>query len=243
VKLVRFVAALALAGAAAPAFAGPPYQTDDPEPTELGHWEIYIFNNADGHRSDVDAEAGLDLNYGAVKDVQLTATVPVAYSHSSGPSDWRFGRGDLELGVKYRFVNDEKKAFQAAIFPRVILPTSSNNLGGDRARLLLPLWLQKDWGKTSLFGGGGYEFNPGAGNRNFFVGGVTLTHAFTDSTSVGAELSYQARDIVAGSPTKGMNLGVIQKLGGPFSLLAAGGPTFSGGQTGYHSYLALALNY
>ena len=27
--------------AATPAWAGPPFLTDDPEPTETGHWEIY----------------------------------------------------------------------------------------------------------------------------------------------------------------------------------------------------------
>ena len=27
---------------------GPPYQTDDPVPVELGHYEAYIFGSADG---------------------------------------------------------------------------------------------------------------------------------------------------------------------------------------------------
>jgi hypothetical protein len=36
---------------------------------------------------------------------------------------------------------------------------------------------------------------------------------------------------------------LIQKLGGPFSLLAAAGPSFSGGETSYHAYGALALNF
>jgi hypothetical protein len=239
-RLCGCLAALCIV--AAPAAGGPPYQTDDPEPTELKHWEIYVFNSADGRRGSIDGEGGLDLNYGAIKDVQLTATVPLAYSHSRG-SGWRVGRGDLELGAKFRLVNDEQGGFQAAIFPRVILPTSSRNIGGTRARFLLPLWLQKDWGNTSLFGGGGYEVNPGPENRNFLVAGAALTHALNGRTSVGAELTYEGRDKVDGSSTKGMNLGLIQKLGGPFSLLLAGGPTFSDGQTGYHSYLALALNY
>ena len=37
------VFALAAAG---PAWAGPPFVTDDPEPTDLGHWEIYDFVSA-----------------------------------------------------------------------------------------------------------------------------------------------------------------------------------------------------
>src|SRR5690348_8670355 len=66
VKLVR-LAALALAGAATPAFAGPPYLTDDPVPTDTGHWEIYAFSQGEGHRSSLDDDTGLDLNYGPVK--------------------------------------------------------------------------------------------------------------------------------------------------------------------------------
>ncbi len=27
-----------------PALAGPPFVTDDPEPVELGHWEVYGFS-------------------------------------------------------------------------------------------------------------------------------------------------------------------------------------------------------
>jgi hypothetical protein len=234
--------AAALAAPAGPAVAGPPYQTDDPEPTELKHWEIYGFVTADGRRSNFDGATGFDLNYGPVADVQLTATLPVAFSHSR-PDGWRAGAGDVELGVKYRFFRDAAASVQAAIFPRVILPTSTNGLGGKKTRLLLPLWLQKDFGPTSLFGGGGYEINPGLGNRDFWVAGLALTHDFSDRLSIGTELSYQTRDVVGGASATGVNVGLIRKLGGPFSLLLAGGPSFSGGQTSYHSYLALALNY
>ena len=32
-----------------PAMAGPPYITDDPVPTDTGHWEIYAFTAGEGH--------------------------------------------------------------------------------------------------------------------------------------------------------------------------------------------------
>jgi len=65
-------------------------RTDDPEPTELHHWEIYAFGTADGRGSTIDGAAGVDLNYGPIKDVQLTATLPVAFSHAPD-SGWRSG--------------------------------------------------------------------------------------------------------------------------------------------------------
>jgi hypothetical protein len=241
VKRVGVLIAASAVALTNPVLAGPPYQTDDPEPTELNHWEIYAFGAADGRGSDLDGAAGFDLNYGAVKDVQLTATLPMAFSHSRD-SGWRTGAGDLEFGVKYRFVDDERGGIQAAVFPRVILPTASHGLGGSRARLLLPLWLQKDFGSTSVFGGGGYEINPGSGNRDFWQAGLALTHDFSEQFSIGTEVTYESKDAADGKGTAGVNLGMIRKLGGPFSLLLAGGPTFSAGKASYHSYLALALN-
>ncbi len=241
--MIRLVVGGALLVACAvPAFAGPPYETDDPEPTEPGDWEIYNFVDLDGRAGQVDCVAGLDLNYGGAKNLQLTATLPLAFAHESGTA-WRFGRGDVELAAKYRFVNDEKHGWQAAVFPRVILPTATRGLGGTHARVLLPLWVQKDLGKTSVFGGGGYEINPGPGNRDFRQAGVAVTHDFSDKLSIGTEVAWQSPDAPGGHASTGVNLGLIRKLGGPFALLLAAGPSFSGGKAAYHGYAALSLNF
>src|SRR5947209_2951913 len=105
-KRLRTFAALVLAGAATPAVAGPPYLTDDPVPTDVSHWEIYAFTGGEGRGSTIDDESGVDLNYGPVKGVQLTATLPLAFTRDSA-AGWRGGTGDVELGIKYRFFHDE----------------------------------------------------------------------------------------------------------------------------------------
>jgi hypothetical protein len=242
VRLVRRIAVLIAIGAASPACAGPPYQTDDPEPTDLHHWEIYNFADVDGEHGNVDLEAGFDLNYGAAKDLQLTATLPFAFTHEHDAGS-HAGQGDVELAVKYRFVHSETAGVQAAIFPRLILPTAANHLGTSHVRLLLPLWGQKDLGKTSIFGGGGYEINPGKGNRDFWQAGLAVTHDMSGTLSLGGEVSWQSADAEGGSNTTGIDAGAIQKLPGPFALLLAGGPTFSNGKTGYHGYAALGLSF
>jgi hypothetical protein len=236
------LAAVAAAVCSSVAAAGPPYQTDDPEPTDLGKWEIYNFIDVDWRRSDVDGEGGLDLNYGAAEGLQLTATVPLAFARDPG-NGWRGGTADLELAVKYRFLDDKKHGWQAAAFPRIILPTSTSHLGGTRTRLLLPLWVQKDFGKTSVFGGAAYEINPGRGNRNFWQAGVAVTDDVTERVQLGAELARQSADTRDGKPTTDADVGMIDKLGGPFSLLVAAGPALSGGRTSYHVYAALGLNF
>src|SRR5689334_18599739 len=43
------------------AFAGPPFLTDDPEPTDTGHWEIYApAFDASGKASDYEGSAGAE---------------------------------------------------------------------------------------------------------------------------------------------------------------------------------------
>jgi hypothetical protein len=224
---------------AEPAKAGPPYETDDPEPTETGHWEIYTFTGFEAVHGNIDGTAGLDLNYGPVKDVQLTATLPLDYSRVRG-GGWRSGAGDVEIGVKYRLADLTSKGVSIAIFPRLFLPTSK---ASTRTRLLLPVWVQKDVGRTAIFGGGGYELNPGPGNRDFWLAGAAITHEFSDAITLGGEATHQSADAVGGTSRNSLGAGAIVKLRSPFSLLVSGGPSWSGGQTSYHVYAALGLNF
>jgi hypothetical protein len=234
-----FAGALALL-TAVPAIAGPPYLTDDPVPSDTGHWEIYAFTAGEGRRADLDDDTGFDINYGPVEDVQLTVTAPLSFSHDAADR-WRSGTGDLELAVKYRFVHDEKHGFSAAIFPRAILPTSSLERQ-QRTRFLLPLWLGKDFaGGTSLFGGGGYEINPGPGNRNFWQAAIAVTQDVSDKVSFGAEVTRQGPDTVGGTAQTRAGAGSIVKLSDHYALLFSGGPTWADGRTGYHFYGALGL--
>ncbi len=70
----------AVAGHHGPGDGGPPYLTDDPEPTDYKHFEIYNFTNGTATRADTSGEAGIDINYGGAPNLQLTATIPAAYS-------------------------------------------------------------------------------------------------------------------------------------------------------------------
>jgi hypothetical protein len=241
VKPYSWVASLALAGAAAPACAGPPYLTDDPVPTDTGRWEIYAFAAGEGIASTLEGDVGLDLNYGPVKDLQLTATLPLSFSRAP-LEGWKTGTGDVELGAKYRFFHDEERGISASIFPRAILPTTAHS-SGEKARFLLPLWFGKDFpGGTSLFGGGGYLINPGAGNRNFWQAAVALTHEVRKDVSVGAEVTRQGSETVGGTNRTRAGVGAIIHMSGPASLFMSGGPTWSDHRTGYHFYVAVGFD-
>jgi hypothetical protein len=226
-----------MAGRAA---AGPPFDTDDPEPTDTGHWEIYAFAAGDHLGGARTGAGGTDLNYGPVPGVQLTATLPVAFERDGG---FHAGAGDVELGVKYRFLNREKAGFSVAAFPRLILPIAGARFGTGRLRILLPIWAQKDFGGVSLFGGGGYTINPGPGNRDFWSQGIAITGKATRRLLLGGEITRTGADTIGGRGTTTLGVGGIYSLGGPFSLLFSAGPQWQGKARGHHSYLALGLNF
>lgn len=225
------------------ALAGPPYATDDPEPTDVGHVEIYSFAALEGAGGDRSAAAGLDLNYGPVEDLQLTATLPLGFDRPKGSGRWSGGVGDVELGAKYRFFRNDKHGQSLAVFPRVILPTARTGASSGRTRLLLPLWGQQDVGRWSLFGGGGYEINPGKGNRDFWQAGVAVTRDMGHGVSLGGEVTRQGRDADDAEATTSFGLGSIIHLHGPYSLLLSGGPSFTRSTSGGHAYAALGLNF
>lgn len=244
-RLRLFLAAAALTlAAAAPAVAGPPYVTDDPEPTDQGHWEIYNFVGGAHVPGSTSGEGGFDLNYGAAKDLQLTAVIPFAYDTAD---KGHFGLGTVELAAKYKFLHQAEGSAtpDVAFFPRVFVPTARRDLGSRHTNLLLPLWLGKDFGKWSVFGGAGYEINPGEGNRNFWTGGIAITRQVTDRLNLGAEITHQTADARDGRDFSGVNVGVVYKLTDHWSLLASGGPGIQNAREGgqYDFYLSLKADY
>lgn len=231
-------AALAAAGGAS---AGPPYATDDPAPTDRGHWEIYGFTGGrHGSRATTGA-AGLDLNYGGAKDLQLTAVIPAEFQSSGRP---RWQSGDVELAAKYRVLHQDGPArIDLAVFPRIFLPTAADRHGDRRASLLLPLWAGRDLAGWSVFGGGGYTINPGG--RDFWQGGVAVTHAFGERLDLGLEGFRQGPDTTGAKPFSRIGLGAAYRLTEHYSLLGAISPTIENAQEAgrYGFYLSLKADY
>src|ERR1700722_9704527 len=110
-----------------PAVAGPPFMSDDPVPTDTGHFEIYTFDNGTNARAGTTGEAGIDFNYGAAPDLQLTATVPAGYTAASGSTD--ISLGNVELAAKYRFLRQDTFGLDVSAFPRIFLPSGSDIVG------------------------------------------------------------------------------------------------------------------
>jgi hypothetical protein len=108
------------------ALGGPPFQTDDPQPIDFRNYEFYTFAISDGTPVETDMFApALEFNWGDLPNVHLHVIVPAATIFpannpslapaGAGPS--AFGLGDIELGIKYRFVQETKHGTQGRADP------------------------------------------------------------------------------------------------------------------------------
>jgi hypothetical protein len=202
---------LAIALLSSKAFAGAPYFTDDPEPTEFRHFEIYAFSNGTVTRDGTDGAAGLDFSYGATPDLQLTFAIPVAYDNPKNEAS-AVGLGNVELAAKYRFLHQSSFGMDVSFFPRLFLPSGSRAVGERHASVLLPIWLEKDWTGWSTFGGGGCVINRGGGSKDFCLAGWALTHQVTPKLQLGTEIFHQSADTKDGHPTTGLGAGLRYDL-------------------------------
>jgi hypothetical protein len=210
-----------------PGHAGPPFVTDDPEPVDLGHWEIYGFTAGTHVRADTAGTlAGVEVNYGAAPNLQLHVIAPLAFDHADG-APAQLGVGDLELGAKYRFLTPGEEDWypQIGTFPLIELPAgdAARGLGMGEVRVFLPIWLQKDFGNWTTYGGGGYWRNPGAGNRDYWFAGWLLQYQLTKTLALGAELFHRSADTIGGGDSTGLDLGGIYDFSEHYHLLFSGG--------------------
>jgi hypothetical protein len=205
----RIVWLVAAAFFSSPAWAGPPFETDDPEPTEFHHWEIYLGATALRFGNELSGTAPfLELNYGSFPDTQLSLTQQASFNfpNTGGPY---FGYGDTLAGIKYRFLHESAEIPQAAFFPQVDFPTgnATQGLGSGQTQILLPLWLQKSWGPWTTYGGGGYWIDPGPRNKDWVFLGWELQRDLSPHFTLGGEVFFHSANQVGGDDSVGFNLG------------------------------------
>lgn len=178
---------------------GPPYQTDDPVPVDLHHYEFYIFGTADGTPKEMDsAGPGFEFNWGAIPRVQIHAVFPlgtvaprnnpVYLPDGTGPVS--YGITDMELGAKVAWIKEGKRIPQIGSFTMFEMPTGNadKGLGVGKVWYKLPIWLQKNIGTWTLDGGAGYQVVPQTDFRNFPYGGFLVKKKLSERLELGAEI-------------------------------------------------------
>lgn len=229
----------------AAALAGPPYTTDDPEPVEYRNWELYLAfqsfrtkgQGADGTLPQVE------VNYGAVPDLQLHTIVPMAWTSPDGGA-LRYGPGDIELGAKFRFVHESHWVPQIGTFPLVELPVGNEmrGLGAGRAQVLVPIWFQKSWGPWMTYGGAGYWIgNPGPGSHGSWYVGWQAQYQVVKWATVGAEV-YHGMAGQDGTPSDNrFNVGLVVDLSDLQHILFSAGHSLT--RASAQAYVAYQLTF
>jgi hypothetical protein len=192
---------------------GPPYQTDDPVPVDLHHYEFYIFGGVDGTPAEMDSTGpAFEFNWGALPRVQLHAILPwgvVAPSNNpvylpAGTGPTEFGLTDMDLGAKIAFIKETKHFPQIGSFTMFEMPTGNydKGLGVGKVWYKLPIWLQKNSGKWLFDGGGGYQVVPQANYRDFPYTGWLVKRELSEQWELGAEIFAHGREGFAAAQTE-----------------------------------------
>ena len=211
------------------AFAGPPYNTDDPEPVEYRHFELYLASLSAHNR---DGWAGtaphVEVNYGVIRNVQLHMIVPLAYA---APDQGKptYGLSDSELGIKFRFAQESDWGPQVGTFPFLEVPTGSeaSGLGNGSAQVFLPLWLQKSFEKWTSYGGGGYWFDT-RHDRHWWYLGWLVQREVVEGFSLGAEVFHSTPHGPGTQRDTRFNIGGVIDLSEQHHLLFSAGRGFAG---------------
>ena len=249
--MFRALAGLPLLATAA--LAGPPFQTDDPEPIDYKHSEFYTFASSDGTGVETDtAGPAVEYNYGPLPNVHLHIIVPLAAIFPSnnpalapaGTGPHAVGLGDIELGVKYRFVQETKNCPMIGTFVMFEMPTGSaaKGLGVGSTWYKVPIWIQKSFGPWTTYGGGGETFVGAPGYRNYPFAGWLVQRDIGKKVTLGTEVFYHGPEGEATAQTRPatmIDFGGYYKFRDPgFQLLFCYGHTAIG-QSENYAYLGL----
>lgn len=204
-------------------WAGPPFLTDDPDPVEYQNWEVNYALTGTRVRAESTADVPqIDVNYGVLPGVQLHVMPQMGYRATPGQNT--YGLGNTELGVKYRLTSESSapEDWMVAVYPLYEL-SSGNPLrfqGTGASSTYLPVWVQTQRGKWTVYGGGGYWINPGASRKNAWAAGWVTLYQWTPQLQLGGEVFAQTDSMSSGeSPAYGFNLGGTYALSTAYALL------------------------
>ena len=224
----------------APALAGPPFVTDDPEPTPYRFFEVYLATDYTRTTESMDGTLPhFEINYGLMPNLQITVSLPLADSQELH-APMNFGYGDTEFSAKLCLLRESKTLPQISFAPAIDVPTgkAATGLGGGYERVLFPLWAEKGFGPYTIYGGGGVWRNPGFGNKNYTIGGIAVEREMRHGITLGTEIFGQSADTVGGSGSLGFSVGTIKELDAQHKISFSLGHSLSGASSvsGFAAY-------
>jgi hypothetical protein len=221
--LVLIIGLLCTAGSSF-AQGGPPFYTNDPGTPGNLNWEINIgympffySNQTISHTPD------LDINFGVGDRIQLTYENAWLRVQNPGEST-KFGLGQSNPGVKWRFYDAGEDGLSISIFPQLFLNNPNNavqrGITPPSDTFLLPAEFSKKFGPVDVDYELGYQFVHKGPDG--WLTGLVVGHEFSPKLELDVELYAQGTFHPSDSqPTIG--LGGRYKIHSPVILLFMAG--------------------
>jgi hypothetical protein len=214
--------------ALAHAQGGPPYYTNDPGTPGHLNWEInlaympfFYSNQSVSHIPD------LDINFGVGDRVQLTyenAWLRVQNPSFAAESATKFGLGQSNPGVKWRFYDAGRLGLNISTFPQIFVNNPDDavrrGIASASETFLLPFEFSRKFGPIAVDYEVGYQFVRKGPDG--WITGLVVGHDFTPKLEGDVELYNQGTF----SPSKNqptIGLGARYKIHRPVILLFMAG--------------------
>lgn len=191
--LISYVAVVGIFSARVWGQAGPPVIGDDPGTPGNGHWEINIAYDYLRTRSQTTMDTPqLDLNYGLGDHIELSYLGGWLLGDEQG-QHWQDGIDNSQLGLKWRFLDQETSGVDMSIYPQLTFNTSRaltrTGLVDSGVGFFLPFEIAKTIGKWELDFEGGYQYLQHG--RDQWAGGPVIGYLLNDRV----ELLFEGRGV------------------------------------------------
>jgi hypothetical protein len=203
---------------------GPPYYTTDPGTPGNMNWEInfgympFLFNG-----QSITHEPDVDINFGVGDRIQLTYENAWLRVWNQG-TPARYGMGQDNVGVKWRFYDSGEEGMQFSIFPQGFINNPNHaaqrGITPPGSSFLFPVEFTKKIGPIDLNLETGYNIVH-LGPNGWFTG-LVIGHDVSKKLEVDAEL-YTSGTVHPTLVQPLIDAGARYKLHRPFILLLMAG--------------------
>ena len=246
---LRIVPVIILLALSSTAFSGPPFITDDPEPVDYQHHELYFGglyskSSSAGSGSEFAQVPFMEFNYGIAPETQIHVITPGEFAREKQGGEANYGYGDTELGLKYRFFKGTDTLPEIATFPLLEVPTGDHSLGlgNGKIQVFLPIWMQKSFGKWTTYGGGGFFYNPARDARSFWRTGIVIQRDLSEQLTLGVEFLHETPAAPGQGGHTAFNVGGYYNFTDNYHLLFSAGRDIDGPNQ-FMTYLAFQFTW
>ncbi|HMK65832.1 MAG TPA: transporter [Thermodesulfobacteriota bacterium] len=149
--------------------AAPPLLISDTGTPGDGHYELNAgISGVTALSGSKVAFPALDLNYGWGEHIQIKFELPWIFANKNG-EEAQNGLGNSVLGVKWRFLDEDKHGLAMSVYPQLEFNTAKSSadkgLVDFGTKWILPMEVEKKFGPINVLGEVGFIYNPENGNQ------------------------------------------------------------------------------